>query len=130
MANNPAQLRRLLESLSQELFDQIYDLTFTATPGVRQIFHKRYLEDKTPKLITLSTSKTRHLQFCGYDSRSLLLVDRASSMKFAESHFGGKGAVFVVFPSSLGLLPVLAAGFIVHAFYFQTDLTTGHEEGA
>ena len=62
-------LATCVHDLPGELFNQIYQLTFTAKPGVRKI-------DKT------------------YKPPSLLAVDRASRKLFAKSYYGGSGASF------------------------------------
>lgn len=85
-AEETAQLRTRLENLPQELYDEIYDLTFAAEPGIR------YLDRFVPE--GLKKDKIRPL-FRGPDSVHLLHVDRASRAKFAKSYYGGSGAVFM-----------------------------------
>ncbi|KAK4494306.1 hypothetical protein PRZ48_014604 [Zasmidium cellare] len=82
-----AKLRALLESLPQELHDRIYDLTFTAEPGIHYI--DRFWGGEHHRLYI-----SRPL-FQWPDSANLLHVDRASRKQFAESYYGGNGAVFV-----------------------------------
>ncbi|KAK4617930.1 hypothetical protein CLAFUW4_11769 [Fulvia fulva] len=89
MADNTPTLRQRLESLPQELYDEIYTLTFTAAPGERKICAPTKSESRAS---TLSPDISRC--FRGHDSANLFLVDRASSQMFAESYFGGEGAVF------------------------------------
>ncbi|KAK4618272.1 hypothetical protein CLAFUW4_12351 [Fulvia fulva] len=83
MATDSISLRCRLEVLSQELYDEIYNLTFTAGNGGRLItgesdfvWHgdvvtERYLD--------------RSVRYAEHDSLNLFLVDRASSTKFAAS---------------------------------------------
>ncbi|EME78301.1 uncharacterized protein MYCFIDRAFT_212354 [Pseudocercospora fijiensis CIRAD86] len=85
----PRQLGELLQTLPQELFDKIYDLTFTAEPGLRD------LGDIIGEDQGLTCRRRyRGQQFLGADTRALLQVDRASRAKFASSYYG-EGSVFL-----------------------------------
>ncbi|KAF2166093.1 hypothetical protein M409DRAFT_23820 [Zasmidium cellare ATCC 36951] len=75
------------DKLPQELFDRIYDFTFTAEPGVR------YLDRFNPYHHPMYIPRPL---FQKLDSINLLHVDRASRKQFAESFYGGDGAVFVM----------------------------------
>ncbi|KAK4494277.1 hypothetical protein PRZ48_014575 [Zasmidium cellare] len=83
----PVPLRLHLEGLPQELYDQIYDLTFTAQPGIRYA-------SKPPKGASEEGLAVRPLHIAP-DHVGLLHVDRHSRDKFARSYYGGEGAVFV-----------------------------------
>ncbi|KAF2166121.1 hypothetical protein M409DRAFT_55459 [Zasmidium cellare ATCC 36951] len=80
-------LRPLLEKLPQELYDCIYDLTFTTQPGIRYT-------SKPPKGASEEGRIARPL-YIAPDNVGLLHVDRHSRDKFARSYYGGEGAVFV-----------------------------------
>lgn len=89
-------LRDHLLDLPQELYDEIYNLTFTAAPG------PRYPVQMTCSLATSmrqdSLFRDVHLApvpFQGHDSVALLHVDRASRDKFAKSYYGGPDAFFM-----------------------------------
>ncbi|CAK1358707.1 unnamed protein product [Cercospora beticola] len=88
-------LRRHIENLPQELYDRIYDLTFTATPKVRvycmcadtreYLRLDRQIAVFSAKLNISVNEKLPHL----------LHVDRCSREKFAKSYFGHPGSIFI-----------------------------------
>ncbi|KAK4494839.1 hypothetical protein PRZ48_014195 [Zasmidium cellare] len=114
------KLPQLLQRLPQELFDRIYDFTFTARPGVRFIDHQKSVP---------ADSAVRFVQGCNfllvhpgrlrsgldpfrYRSYTveripaqdrvakpcnihLLHVDRASRQRYADTFFGGADTFFV-----------------------------------
>lgn len=88
----PRELRELLETLPQEIYNDIYDLTFTAEPGVRDL---GYISRRVPLGGPYGRPKDAGKPFLGSDNRGLLQVDRASREKFAQSYYGGEDAVFV-----------------------------------
>lgn len=86
------ELRARLGSLPQEIYDDIYNLTFTAESGARIISYK--LADCS--VVMRPTHRMdESKRFCGRDSISLFLVDRASHTRFAKSYYGDMGAFFV-----------------------------------
>lgn len=85
----PPQLSELMQTLPQELFDNIYGLTFTATPGLRELGYIRSYDDGR----TFHRCQ-RGRQFLGADSRALLEVDRASRAQYASSYYG-QGSMFI-----------------------------------
>ncbi|GIZ48081.1 hypothetical protein CKM354_001115600 [Cercospora kikuchii] len=99
-------LRKGLLNLPQELYDRIYDLTFTAAtkiriyrPGhgdlVRQVLAELY--EKSPSDIVVFDERLPHL----------FHVSRASRELFAKSYFGGDGAVFVFYaPVKIWRVPI------------------------
>lgn len=86
-SGEPPSLRHHLEKLPQELYDCIYDLTFTANPGIRYV-------SKPPEGASEEGRKARP-HFILPDNVGLLHVDRLSRQKFARSYYGSEGAVFV-----------------------------------
>lgn len=89
-------MRQRLESLPQELYDQIYNLTFTAEPGERKIRQSQRLGYHVLSGRQIKTGGESGRPFCGHDSIKLFLIDRASSRLFAKSYYGGRGAVFTL----------------------------------
>ncbi|EME78302.1 uncharacterized protein MYCFIDRAFT_212355 [Pseudocercospora fijiensis CIRAD86] len=96
------ELREGLATLPQELYDNIYDLTFTAADGVRDLgeiessqesrFHFARLRFAHRNFRPSAVEVFREdpgAPFTGKDSRTLLQVDRASRRKFAASYYGG-----------------------------------------
>lgn len=83
-----ARVRARLDKLPQELYDKIYDFTFSAEPG------NRYLDCFVDPSYRPSKDGMRPL-FQKPDSIHLLHVDRASRKQFARSYYGGSGAVFI-----------------------------------
>lgn len=80
-------LHSYLEELPQELYDHIYNLTFTAETGIRYA-------SKPPQGASEEGRKSRPL-FVHPDHVGLLHVDRLSRKKFANGYFAGEGTVFV-----------------------------------
>lgn len=80
------ELRARLADLPQELYDTIFDFTFTAEPGIR------YLDRFSPDCTELCNARPL---FRVPDSVHLLHVDRTSRNQFARSYYGGDEAVFV-----------------------------------
>ncbi|KAK4494307.1 hypothetical protein PRZ48_014605 [Zasmidium cellare] len=117
--NDTIELRTHLESLPQELYDHIYDLTFTANPCVHYLdrFYPRSVASfaKISKL-----SKVARPLFQKPDSPNLLHVDRASRRKFAQSFYGGHGSVFVA--------DHLVCGFVDRIGRFIRSLPEEHQE--
>ncbi|KAF7193282.1 hypothetical protein HII31_05376 [Pseudocercospora fuligena] len=91
---SPEQLRSGLESLPQEIYDEIYDLTFTAEAGVRDLgaVVRRYGEDEDEFFCTRTLTPKL---FFGRDSSKLLRVDQRSRAKFAASYYGGPNTIFL-----------------------------------
>ncbi|PPJ60197.1 hypothetical protein CBER1_10126 [Cercospora berteroae] len=91
-------LRGLLDTLPPELYNEIYDLTFTA--------------EKRIHLLTRNTGGTEeNLQelvqdysFTSLNTRlpHLFHIDRASRAQFADSYFATSGSIFVIFPAPRG----------------------------
>lgn len=86
--SEPLQPHLQLQNFPQELYDQIYDIVFTANPGIRYA-------SKPPKDASEAGRKSRPL-YIKPDHVGLLHVDRLSREKFARSYYGGEGAVFVL----------------------------------
>ncbi|KAF7193935.1 hypothetical protein HII31_04825 [Pseudocercospora fuligena] len=85
----PRELSELMQTLPQELFDDIYNLTFTAEPGLRDL----------GRICSHNWGRSfvryhRGQQFLGADTRALLQVDRASRAKYASSYYG-EGSIFI-----------------------------------
>ncbi|WPB02626.1 uncharacterized protein RHO25_007262 [Cercospora beticola] len=88
-------LRALLHTLPPELYNEIYNLTFTA--------------EKRIHLLTRNTGSTKeNLQelLQGYNFATLnaklphlFQVDRASRIQFADSYFATSGSIFVLYPA-------------------------------
>ncbi|KAK4617717.1 hypothetical protein CLAFUW4_12122 [Fulvia fulva] len=114
---NSLVLRAHLESLPQELYDIIYDLTFAAKPGVRQLGTiANRLHFATPPTDPCPT---------------LLGIDRRSRAKFAKS-YDGDGAVFVVYGNRtleqwLGSLPDAHRDMIADIRYICARAEPAHE---
>ncbi|CAK1358709.1 unnamed protein product [Cercospora beticola] len=94
---NSLELRNHLEGLPQELYNYIYDLTFTAEAKVRLYAKKadierlqldELLENFSERAVTINEKVPR-----------LLHVDRSSRTKFATSYFGGDSIFVVVGPA-------------------------------
>lgn len=90
-----AALRDHLESLPQELYDMIYDLTFTANPEIRVV----YLESDPPAGDEDPTSKlgpegSKHVSRNRAFSH-LLHVNRRTRARYAQSHFGRESLIIV-----------------------------------
>lgn len=99
-------LRQLLETLSQELYDQIYDETFMAPDGV-------YCELKSPT----SNEKLR--------PPHLLHVDHASRLKYAKSYYGRSVFIFRTRSALESWLSAISAdhrGLLKEAWYAPIDL--------
>lgn len=116
-AREPRELSELMQTLPQELYDRIYDHTFTAMPGMRFVGHKFPDHDDDyccwlPSYMSVEqfcqinpfpfgidsrharTSLVKHGLFTKPDSTVLLHVDHQSREKFAASFFGGQGTFF------------------------------------
>ncbi|PPJ60191.1 hypothetical protein CBER1_10119 [Cercospora berteroae] len=103
------QLRELIDRLPQELYDQIYDLTFTAESKIR-IYN--YGRGYTHTLAPLTVATKHHSQRIVAVNESiphLLHVDRTSRQKFAESYYGNPNSIFLF---SNGLVPVREKPFL------------------
>ncbi|GIZ41108.1 hypothetical protein CKM354_000442400 [Cercospora kikuchii] len=107
------ELRSHLESLPQELYDYIYDLTFTADAKVR--VYARNHQIWLLELDWLSEAYSEQVVTINEKPPHLLHVDRSSRTKFAASYFGGASIFVVVGPvryrtrfsqSHLGLIRV------------------------
>ncbi|CZT24143.1 uncharacterized protein RCC_09860 [Ramularia collo-cygni] len=77
-------LRAGLQKLPQEIFDQIYTLTFTAPPGIRDLANPsetrgRYPSDTIPQDVAPTS-----IDF----GTNLLHVSRASRAKYASTYYG------------------------------------------
>ncbi|CAK3924881.1 Hypothetical predicted protein [Lecanosticta acicola] len=81
-------LARLLLTLPQELYDEIYAWTFTANPGTRTI--RRAETGRNIRKDMSGTSNQTKI------NRNLLFVSRATRAQFAASYYGGFGAKFLV----------------------------------
>ncbi|CAK1358701.1 unnamed protein product [Cercospora beticola] len=91
-----AALRDHLENVPQELYDMIYDMTFTAEPEVRVIYPENVRpvgdQDPTGKLKPgRSIHVSRNQAFS-----HLLHVDRRTRARYAQSHFG-QWSLMIVF---------------------------------
>lgn len=94
---NSDELRKHLESLPQELYNYIYDLTFTADAKVRLYARKHqswrleldWLPETCSEQVVTINEKMPHL----------FRVDRSSRTKFAASYFGGESVFVVVGPA-------------------------------
>ncbi|CAK3924817.1 Hypothetical predicted protein [Lecanosticta acicola] len=75
-------LRERLEKLPQELYNEIYNWTFTANTRNRDI------------------DRGRQETFIAPDSGTLLQVDHLSRQQFAASYYGGEHVVFVAHDSN------------------------------
>ncbi|CAK1358699.1 unnamed protein product [Cercospora beticola] len=82
-----------VQSLPQELYDEIYSLTFTASPSVH-VFHLSYLFS-TPLASTLSPYSQNHIT-TNNAFPNLLHVDRHSRNKYAKSFYGDQKSIFIV----------------------------------
>ncbi|CAK1358714.1 unnamed protein product [Cercospora beticola] len=88
------ELRERLESLPQELYNHVYDLTFTANPRIRIYGFSRWAR------LYLCVAVYRYAisgRVITLDERlpSMFRVDRASRRKFAKSYFGGEDSTFI-----------------------------------
>ncbi|GIZ41104.1 hypothetical protein CKM354_000442000 [Cercospora kikuchii] len=90
------ELRERLESLPQELYNHIYDFTFTATSRIRIFGISPWARFYLTTSVLPDTSSRRVVTF---DERlpSMLRVDRASRKKFADSYFGGEDSTFIFY---------------------------------
>lgn len=85
-------LRKGLATLPQELYDTIYNLTFSAADGVRDLGEVESRQRGGPRFAPSTVEVFRNHEgapFAGKDSRALLQVDRASRAQFAASYYGG-----------------------------------------
>ncbi|KAK4494841.1 hypothetical protein PRZ48_014197 [Zasmidium cellare] len=93
------RLAARVQSLPQELYDEIYKLTFTAAPGPRYPAKTIFMKPTHGAEREIHGQKrpielvTR--QFHGHDAIALLQVDQASREKFARSYYGGPDALFM-----------------------------------
>ncbi|KAF2162719.1 hypothetical protein M409DRAFT_26956 [Zasmidium cellare ATCC 36951] len=89
----------LVQSLPTELYDEIYDLTFTAATGPR--YPARIILQKPTRGTEREVHSDRRPielvthQFQGHDTIALLQVDHASREQFAKSYYGGPDALFM-----------------------------------
>ncbi|PIA88751.1 hypothetical protein CB0940_06721 [Cercospora beticola] len=90
------ELRERLESLPQELYNHIYDFTFTATSRIRIFGISPWARFYLTTSVLPDTASRRVVTF---DERlpSMLRVDRASRKKFADSYFGGEDSTFIFY---------------------------------
>ncbi|PPJ60203.1 hypothetical protein CBER1_10120 [Cercospora berteroae] len=88
------ELRERLESLPQELYNHIYDLTFTANPRIRIYGISRWARFYLTSSVLPNTISGRVVAF---DERlpNMFRVDRASRRKFAKSYFSGEDSTFI-----------------------------------
>lgn len=89
------KLRALIDSLPQELYDEIYDLAFTAEPKIRIYSGKDIDEDLVLGFAELERASLQRVVKLNEAIPRLLHVDRASRKKFAESYFGHPDSTFV-----------------------------------
>ncbi|PPJ60189.1 hypothetical protein CBER1_10133 [Cercospora berteroae] len=89
-----AALRERLEGLPQELYNEIYNLTFTAAPKIR-FFYEFCDSEKEPTIEGAKSSIEKRIVHNRLFSH-LMHVDRASRLQFAKSHFG-QGSILVTF---------------------------------
>ncbi|GIZ41119.1 hypothetical protein CKM354_000443500 [Cercospora kikuchii] len=93
-AEDTLALRERLEGLPQELYNEIYNLTFTAESKIR-FFYKFSNRLVSPTIGGSETMIEKRLVRNQLFSH-LLHVDRASRVQFAKSHFG-QGSILVTF---------------------------------
>ncbi|CAK1358700.1 unnamed protein product [Cercospora beticola] len=87
-------LRERLEGLPQELYNEIYNLTFTAASKIRFSYELRFREEEPSIEGADSSIETRIVRNRLFSH--LMHVDRASRTQFAKSHFG-QGSILVTF---------------------------------
>lgn len=124
------ELHELMDMLPQELYDQIYDLTFTAEAKIRIYnFDENY--GPTPAELRDATKQYSE-QVVSINERipHLLHVDRASRQKFAESYYGDPDSIFLFsmgcsFPAKenpfLSLMPDVRLITWHHVAHFNQD---------
>lgn len=101
-------LRERLDALPPELWEMIYDWTFTAGAKIRM-----YSWEPESQYFRRVTCAELHELAQGYSNDMvtvneiphLLHVDRASRKKFAESFYGNPNSRFVVSPSWIAQFP-------------------------
>ncbi|PPJ60200.1 hypothetical protein CBER1_10123 [Cercospora berteroae] len=96
------QLRNNLESLPQELYNRIYDLTFAAEPAIRFYSSKKGL--KTNGVLDILKDCSHHALAINEKLPPMFHVDRRSRDKFVKSYFGHVNTVFVFYGDDLGRL--------------------------
>ncbi|GIZ41110.1 hypothetical protein CKM354_000442600 [Cercospora kikuchii] len=88
-------LRGLLNTLPPELYNEIYNLTFTAERKIHLLSQNTGgTEENHQELVqehSFTTLNTRLPQ--------LFHVDRASRAQFADSYFATSGSIFVLYPA-------------------------------
>ncbi|KXT16564.1 hypothetical protein AC579_6280 [Pseudocercospora musae] len=92
---SPGSLPSGLISLPQELYDEIYNLTFTAEPSVRDLGAVRRQKGNKSSSTCVYYRAHPATPFLGSDSRSLLQVGRRSRAKSAASYYGGENNIFL-----------------------------------
>ncbi|GIZ41117.1 hypothetical protein CKM354_000443300 [Cercospora kikuchii] len=109
--DNVVGLQKGLARLPQELYDQVYDLTFTANAAVRMFFDEAVYKDRGA-LNMFSSGSTfgpagqlhKHLSGVQQPRRYLMHVDRASRLKYARSFYGQDSIIVVCGASGLTTL--------------------------
>ncbi|PPJ60199.1 hypothetical protein CBER1_10124 [Cercospora berteroae] len=94
---NSLELRNHLECLPQELYNYIYDLTFTADAKVR-LYARKY-EIKYLELDHLQKTFSERAVTINEPPPDLLHVNRHSRTKFASSYFGQESIFVIVGPA-------------------------------
>ncbi|CAK1358715.1 unnamed protein product [Cercospora beticola] len=102
------ELHELMDMLPQELYDQIYDLTFTAAAKIRIYIYGRGYSRGRAQLTAATKHYSRRVVAVNEKIPHLLHVDRASRQKFAESYYGNPNSIFLF----SGLEPVRQKSFL------------------
>ncbi|WPB02624.1 uncharacterized protein RHO25_007260 [Cercospora beticola] len=121
---NSLELRNLLESLPQELYNHIYDLTFTAEVKLR--FYSMKREMGLLQLEELAATYPERVVTINEKPPHLLHVDRKSRAKFAASYFGGESVFVVVSPNRYGACFSHSHLELIRAPHYVFN--TGHRE--
>ncbi|GIZ41103.1 hypothetical protein CKM354_000441900 [Cercospora kikuchii] len=103
------ELRERLENLPQELYDYIYDLTFTAEAKIRIYSHENSYGPTSSMLSNATKHYSQQAVEVNERPPHLLHVDRASRQKFAKSFYGNPDSTFIF---STGHFPVREKPFM------------------
>ncbi|CAK1358704.1 unnamed protein product [Cercospora beticola] len=92
-ATSVATMRSRLQDLPQELYNEIYDFTFTADAKIRVSIS---LDSTMPSAEWIAKRYPSHLVGVNEQLPDLSRVDRHSRQKFLKSYFGNPDSMFVV----------------------------------